>query len=509
MPSRLIDVGLEGDTMSPRLYVVEGDGWSGAQVTWRPYLTLSHRWGTADVTKLMSENLADMQRALPMDSLPRTFQDAIQMTRALGYRYLWIDSLCIIQDSADDWQREASHMASVYGNSDCTLAVLDSSGSEGCFRRRNPLFRRPCRLVQSYDTSIYAYGFELSTESPVGGEDDRQDFVLDNMPLLRRAWVLQERLISPRVLYLGCPGLYWECCKTKLSEFWPNGAPHGNRFQENAAVKEDLTSVLRSNASENKEPENFAGIWNWVTETYTSAGLTFRTDRAVALSGVASLIQQRTGMTYLAGLWKESLPEGLLWSCVMPTDLSISDRRSPTWAWLPLDARIISKEMRSGLNVTGAQRLRTPTLLDIRVPATQQSGAVLGEVAYGQVEMRGLLKKMMGPFDDGTSYALDEQLGADLKFRFLPDIKMSDDMDLHFLLIQSVKYKIKHHPSPPWRPEYEDEIQEQGLVLVTLPGSDAAFVRIGYFSNIYQANWPSDSPLIFTDTVLEQTVCIH
>lgn len=515
MPSRLIDVGLNKGSEQPRLFVLDRDDSSVLQAAWRPYLTLSHCWGESHVLKLVQANIDELRRSLPVKSLPKTFQDAFEVTRALGYQYLWIDSLCIVQDSEDDWKREAGRMATVYGNSDCTLAALGASSAEGCFKRRNPLFRRPCRLVDTQATSVYAYGFEHTAGSTglVGGEDDRPDFFLDQMPLLRRAWVLQERMISRRVLYLGSPGMYWECCETKASEFWPEGRPHINIYQENIAVKEILASVLRPDILEDSgDRQSFERIWNWITDTYTASGLTFRTDRTVALSGIATLIQQRTNMTYLGGLWKELMPGALLWSNYKPVAISVESTRSPTWAWLSLDNQVVTKEVRNGLNVKDSRVLETVDILDVNVTYPQDPNHVLGDLKNGCIKMGGLIRQISGPFrytiepggwETSSTFAVDEETGT--KFHFSPDIQLSDDMTLYFFLVQSSGYKVKHHPSPPWA-EPEDEVQEQGLVLVPRQGVADAFVRIGYFSNIY---WAKSPITMFRGPAERRTISIY
>jgi hypothetical protein len=69
------------------------------------YVCLSHCWGNAQLVKTLTNNIEGMKRGIALASLPKTFQDAVLMTRRLGIRYLWIDSLCIIQDDGDDWDR--------------------------------------------------------------------------------------------------------------------------------------------------------------------------------------------------------------------------------------------------------------------------------------------------------------------------------------------------------------------------------------------------------------------
>ena len=103
-----------------------------------PYLTLSHRWGTAKFVKLEQSKLKEFEQGLKIADLPRTFRDAIVVTRRLGCKYLWIDSLCIIQDSPADWSHEAGLMGEVYANSLCNIAATGSiTSDEGCFMERN------------------------------------------------------------------------------------------------------------------------------------------------------------------------------------------------------------------------------------------------------------------------------------------------------------------------------------------------------------------------------------
>lgn len=99
-----------------------------------PYIALSHCWGLACIATTTTSNFTARKQNIAIKELPKTFQDAIEITRGLGVHYLWIDSLCIIQDSEADWERESSKMASIYKNAYLTVAASRSSdGSGGCF----------------------------------------------------------------------------------------------------------------------------------------------------------------------------------------------------------------------------------------------------------------------------------------------------------------------------------------------------------------------------------------
>ncbi|OHF04179.1 TOL protein [Colletotrichum orchidophilum] len=88
------------------------------------YVTLSHAWGGADFVKLTTQNYARLFDRFSVHELPRTWQDAIRLTQSLGYRYIWIDALCIIQDSLYDWEIEAASMGQVYENCHLNIAAL-------------------------------------------------------------------------------------------------------------------------------------------------------------------------------------------------------------------------------------------------------------------------------------------------------------------------------------------------------------------------------------------------
>jgi hypothetical protein len=106
------------------------------------YISLSHCWGhppepsaplqSRASTVLTESNLPIWQTDLPLDELPLTFQDAIMICAPLGFEYMWIDSLCILQDSFKDWQEQSGVMVDVYKFAWLNVAGLFStSTSEG------------------------------------------------------------------------------------------------------------------------------------------------------------------------------------------------------------------------------------------------------------------------------------------------------------------------------------------------------------------------------------------
>ncbi|GME54660.1 het domain protein pin-c2 [Neofusicoccum parvum] len=193
------------------------------------YTALSHRWGTtATPFTTTRATLPDRAARIPFAALPRTFRHAVRATRALGPRYLWIDSLCIVQDSAADWAAESGRMGAIYARSHVTLAADCSGSSDGglfngasVMQDEEPLGKhvsldvfeeegeeegRKCKLYVSEELAVPSH---LDSRG-VYVEDEDED--PDRM-LVTRGWTLQEAVLAPRVLHYTSKQLIWECSR--------------------------------------------------------------------------------------------------------------------------------------------------------------------------------------------------------------------------------------------------------------------------------------------------------
>ena len=177
-----------------------------------PYTTLSHCWGasTSGPLTTTSANLATRMKRIPFDELPLTFQDAVTTTRKLKIPYLWIDSLCIIQDSPSDWEKEAARMAVVYAGSICTLSALSSADSNGGF----------FRVAEKKTDFVFRYDLNLGSQRVRVFPCEPNSWSLDG-PLMSRAWTLQERALSNRILHFSRDELLWECKTMKATADLP------------------------------------------------------------------------------------------------------------------------------------------------------------------------------------------------------------------------------------------------------------------------------------------------
>jgi hypothetical protein len=164
-----------------------------------------HRWG-ADTACALRNNVEFLLPGLDFEQLPKNFQDAITTTRLLGIRYLWIDSLCIIQDDEEDWLRESVNMEKVYSSAYVTIAATSSKSDEG-FLHRSPTYF--ARLPDSVELRQAAF------LSRMEGDFERD---VEKGELNQRAWVLQERFLSPRIIHFASAQTYWECGSGVLYE---------------------------------------------------------------------------------------------------------------------------------------------------------------------------------------------------------------------------------------------------------------------------------------------------
>lgn len=190
MPTRLIEV---SDTI--RLV-------NSIEIDSSRYVALSHCWGQGrDISRFctFNSNVSQLRKSIDFEQLPLTFQDAIRVVRALGLKYIWIDSLCIIQDNEQDWSNEAAKMEQVFSGSYFTIAASSAkSSSEGFL---SPRGSRPCiQLTTKAIGRLYVCP---------NIDNFHKDVELGE--LNRRGWVLQERVLSRRTIYFSSTQIYWEC----------------------------------------------------------------------------------------------------------------------------------------------------------------------------------------------------------------------------------------------------------------------------------------------------------
>ncbi|CVL08025.1 related to tol protein [Fusarium mangiferae] len=313
MPTRLLDLG----DVNSRVWRIQQDP---GHV---PYAALSHRW-SSDTPELCSSNYKKYCNFQPDTALPQSYRDIISICRAIPIQYIWIDSLCIIQDDGgSEFRNEAPLMMDIYQYAFLTLSICWDFPGLSIFRRcQLRSIPRP-RAPECYGKHDCVSN---SKEWVFAEETVCNDMLLhvSGAPINQRAWVLQERCLSRRILYLGNDQLYWECDGCTGSEVSPDSiSKEGGRQSI-----QDLTGPHKDMA------------WSKTLSKYTSSDLTFENDRLIAIAGLARLVASKTGGTYFAGIWLDSWMQDLLWEPpakkAQKSKLKLGGLTMvlPSWSWL-------------------------------------------------------------------------------------------------------------------------------------------------------------------------------
>lgn len=317
LPKRLLDVGFLGDADdSVRLWLNpylnnEDDSYRGP---YGRYVALTYCWGTRAFTTLTPERQASMIHGIDMANIPPTIRDAIRITRLLGIRYLWVDSLCIFQETSaqarEDWTEQSQQMANVYKNATLTIGSDTAEDAyQGFQHAESPVYKSFALLPSTWSS--------LKTNSPMFVGPDGALAGVPFPKLHTRGWTFQERLLSTRYITFGSDGMFWECL-------------HGRQY-DNACLwhsYEELSPKLpRSPTFQD---------WHLLIQEYSEKQLTKPEDRLVALAGLRAHFLHLRGAqdTDLAGLWGSNLSCDLLWESLgfgSNTNLMIM---APSWSWI-------------------------------------------------------------------------------------------------------------------------------------------------------------------------------
>lgn len=340
------------------------------------YVALSHCWGGSVDLMTTTSTLEDYLRGIPMQALPKNFHDAVIITRNLGFRLLWIDSLCIIQDSHTDWDRESAVMGDIYQNASLTIAAAGASKAtdgiltiyDGDHGDLNP----PIRLIAGSKSD---QSDSVSLIRKRGSEEDLAGCVF-NCPLSQRAWTLQERILSNRVLYYGRRQLYWQCQRAR----WSADDTTETTFCRDLFSKILSLSAGRSSVDNISKCEIYRE-WYLILSNYcqNDRQLTKESDKLPALGGIPLLITKLTDDVYVAGLWLNDIHRGMLWVTSSPPT-RLRTHRAPSWSWARWDGN---------LEIDGTSRYRIPRKKDMEVRDLEIR--LCGENKYGEVHSGWLL----------------------------------------------------------------------------------------------------------------------
>jgi Heterokaryon incompatibility protein (HET) len=435
------------------------------------YMTLSHRWGTASPLKLTRSNMEGLKAGLRLSALPQTFRDAIKVVQRLGQRYLWIDSVCIIQDSLEDWQEQSAAMRDIYTNAVCNIAATSSEDSHGgCFAERN-VSDLQCRIPNYLQSSP---GQEYSLVSM-----DLWTDCIERAPLNQRAWVLQERLLAARTIHFGAQQIFWECNEMNACEVFPTKLPSSafSRVPLSIRGHSPLFSVNTGVPDDESDEHLFLieysyVFWNSIVGAYCRGGLMISADKLIALSGLALQLNQIIKDEYFAGMWRKNLHSQLLWHVIRckQSDGSPSRRpmpyRAPSWSWASIDGLVQPNEF---FLLDAVFNRPLIDVVDIKtIPLTDN---FTGQIKDGYLVIRGVL--IQASLQVELENVVILSIGT-LGRRSMFDLDVSHKETLPDLVCVPIEYYG-------WQEDDDGELTVDGLILQRRRPEEDLYVRLGKF----------------------------
>lgn len=392
------------------------------------YVCLSHCWGGLRHIMTTKNNIDLHRQNVSWDNLPRTFQDAIDFVRRLGLRYIWIDSLCIVQDSEADWATEAERMADIYRGSTLTIAATTAANDlRGCYTTNGQpdyALRTP---EQPFD--IYVRQPILHWDSSVPQE------YLKAFPLLSRAWFYQERMMAPRIVHFSDHELVWECmtevcCQCGLGDPSKVGLNSKmNRrdlYSETSEKERDADSSRFATGRDHRE--RMWKDWQQHVSDYSRLHLTCESDRLPALAGLARRIHSMRDSEYVGGMWLDSFLADLLWRADVLLPSRSPAQHMPTWSWasvhgvsfLPLKQKITNRH-------TGYA-----TIIEASTVTVNEAN-LFGDICFGFIEVYGLAIQASAFWTLSPSRLYNrEQYKVRMPFRSFAPYHYSDGIYLRF-----------------------------------------------------------------------------
>ncbi|GLA25380.1 hypothetical protein AnigIFM63326_002080 [Aspergillus niger] len=333
-PSLLLE--LSGTSESPAVRLIKT---SDIKVVPIHYVCLSYCWGGLQPNMTTTSRLDSYLAGIDTTEISETILDAIRVCLAMGYQYLWVDALCIVQDCEPDKIVELGKMASIYSGAILTICVMSAkSATEGFLRQAYP----NCSDHQSIRTWHADIRDELS-QFVTGFLEIRSDFSDDDIfdsPILKRGWTFQEALLSPRLVMFSAHGQRPALrCSTHTVQ------SDGGRITAHPKTLVNLgevEQVVERARSEDKYWREYsiqsakAEEWVKVVQQYSRRSLTFSEDKMPALMGIVSEWESLfMPGKYWAGLWSTTLAKDLIWKVNRRSSprSAYESYVAPSWSW--------------------------------------------------------------------------------------------------------------------------------------------------------------------------------
>ncbi|TQB73162.1 hypothetical protein MPDQ_006079 [Monascus purpureus] len=463
-PTRVIDVWAD-PTRESRVRLHEDKN------TIAPYAALSYCWGGPQPLATTSRTyLSHIEHGFEISDTPPTIQDAIATTRTLGLRYLWIDAICIIQDSEADKQHEISHMRSIYKNSYITIVATTTRSVSRSFLDHVAPLRTELRIPTHDHSDAQKRGvlhFRQRLDPTSTLAEDKH----------RRAWTLQERLLSPRDLIFRDNSLVWQCRENDEMIF---GEVHGSQTSGSNQLP---LSMLSYNQDSDMPPgiqiRDVERVWGELLSDYGDRDLTNAEDKLIALAGITEEFHRVFEGRYLAGLWERNLPQELVWAIANPQP-PMREYTAPSWSWASVKGKVMTFPWMTA---------RDFEVLECQVDlATEQ--LPFGAVTGGYLKVKGVLKE--AKFDIIDQFLLP---------LLLPKKDQDECVEIGTVLLDALPDEILDGSITAqsrirkriWCLQVTWAVGPGSVGMALVPAHDHTFRRIGKFSAPGKKDWFSGS----------------
>ncbi|KAH8896973.1 HET-domain-containing protein [Thozetella sp. PMI_491] len=485
LPKRLVQVSrLDGNKLFARL--CETNGETGY------YCALSYCWGGDQKCKTDTTRYSQYQQELPYADLPQTIKDAFQVTLGMGLQYVWIDSLCIIQDSDEDKQIEMSKMMHIYQNTQFTISAASSSAVTSGFLKANlhdpqaEAFYHPLRVdKETMGAVIIATG--SSSFATVGAHQQ---------PINNRGWTLQETILTPRILIFAGIHMIWKCQSGYQPHFQsclrsareePNESPW--EFWSNLSGYTFTSLAGHDGVQEPKYPRTGEGFnflltdfynqWHSILREYTTRRLSVESDRLPAISAIAQAFAPHLQSDYFAGLWGKFLIHDLMWENSLSGSRSVPTKPGPpSWSWVKLQGEHSYDNSNEDFALADVISCKT-WLVSEKNP--------FGEVTGDEIVLRGPIKKTWLDAESKILLAADGESMPDIKY--ISDGGNEDQGDdrltVWCLLLGDSSGGVMHREWPncvqsgTCRRSCTSYRKSRMIVMITSPSQGDCFERIG------------------------------
>ncbi|KAK2682209.1 Heterokaryon incompatibility [Fusarium oxysporum f. sp. vasinfectum] len=439
-PTRLIEI-------IPHVRLVDGKSLNGDT----EYTALSYCWGGDLKTCLRESNKDSYRTEIPWDKIPRTIQDAILTSQKLGIGFIWVDSLCIIQDSkADDKNIEIGQMTQVYTHAAFTIAARRAPDAHRGFLHKRPL-PSGTTTVDFCSEDGKTRQCTLTFKSAAKEEDQN---VLDT-----QGWTLQEYLMSRRLLIIGSWTTTWSCRKERVGncDGWTLDREKGDPFNYNGSWTSSENKVFKGTHrldaiaffgthpdSNYPKPEDHLILWEWNSPM--------------------------RGGAYVAGLWVKDFPDTLLWENRSRALYPRPSDQGPSWSWTAINSTV----------TWGAGHGKDVLSVDSIECDLDQPSAPFGSVKRGALRVTGpaldlewkrtkSTSSLMTPGGHHLRYLMPDGMYINARIKFLPD---AEEPDSDWTTVTLLAVKVDDYTT--------------GIVL--RKSTDSEHSRFGYFD----ANLPGD-----------------